>query len=29
MIQSAKAELSEAGLPEKRFYSDAFVPSGS
>jgi CDP-4-dehydro-6-deoxyglucose reductase, E3 len=29
MIQSAKAELTEAGLPEKRFYSDAFVPSGS
>jgi CDP-4-dehydro-6-deoxyglucose reductase len=29
MIQSAKAELSHAGLPEKRFYSDAFVPSGT
>jgi CDP-4-dehydro-6-deoxyglucose reductase len=28
MIQSAKAELIEAGLPDKRFYSDAFVPSG-
>ncbi len=28
MIQSAKAELTEAGLPSKRFYSDAFVPSG-
>ena len=28
MIQSAKAELTQAGLPEKRFYSDAFVPSG-
>jgi CDP-4-dehydro-6-deoxyglucose reductase len=29
MIQSAKAELIEAGLPDKRFYSDAFVPSGT
>jgi len=29
MIQSAKAKLIEAGLPEKRFYSDAFVPSGT
>jgi CDP-4-dehydro-6-deoxyglucose reductase len=29
MIQSAKAELTEAGLPAKRFYSDAFVPSGT
>jgi CDP-4-dehydro-6-deoxyglucose reductase len=28
MIQSAKAKLIEAGLPDKRFYSDAFVPSG-
>jgi CDP-4-dehydro-6-deoxyglucose reductase len=28
MIQSAKAELIQAGLPTKRFYSDAFVPSG-
>lgn len=28
MIQSAKAELTQAGLPDKRFYSDAFVPSG-
>jgi len=28
MIQSAKAELTQAGLPNKRFYSDAFVPSG-
>lgn len=28
MIQSAKAELTQAGLPVKRFYSDAFVPSG-
>jgi CDP-4-dehydro-6-deoxyglucose reductase len=28
MIQSAKAELTEAGLPTNRFYSDAFVPSG-
>lgn len=28
MIQSAKTELNKAGLPEKRFYSDAFVPSG-
>ena len=27
MIQSAKAELTEAGLPARRFYSDAFVPS--
>lgn len=29
MIQSAKAELISAGLSEKRFYSDAFVPSGA
>lgn len=29
MIQSAKAELTQAGLPDKRFYSDAFVPSGA
>ena len=28
MIQSAKAELTRAGLPTNRFYSDAFVPSG-
>jgi CDP-4-dehydro-6-deoxyglucose reductase len=28
MIQSAKAELTQAGLPTNRFYSDAFVPSG-
>lgn len=28
MIQSAKAELTKAGLPSNRFYSDAFVPSG-
>jgi CDP-4-dehydro-6-deoxyglucose reductase, E3 len=28
MIQSAKAALTQAGLPHKRFYSDAFVPSG-
>jgi CDP-4-dehydro-6-deoxyglucose reductase len=28
MIQSAKAELKQAGLPNNRFYSDAFVPSG-
>ena len=28
MIQSAKAELTGADLPAKRFYSDAFVPSG-
>jgi CDP-4-dehydro-6-deoxyglucose reductase len=28
MIQSAKAELTQAGLPTERFYSDAFVPSG-
>jgi CDP-4-dehydro-6-deoxyglucose reductase len=28
MIQSAKAELTEEGLPTNRFYSDAFVPSG-
>lgn len=27
MIQSAKAELTQAGLPDNRFYSDAFVPS--
>ena len=29
MIQSAKACLVEAGLPEKCFYSDAFVSSGA
>jgi CDP-4-dehydro-6-deoxyglucose reductase len=29
MIHSAKTELTMAGLPEKRFYSDAFVPSGT
>jgi CDP-4-dehydro-6-deoxyglucose reductase len=29
MIQSAKSELTQAGLPDKRFYSDAFVPSGT
>jgi CDP-4-dehydro-6-deoxyglucose reductase len=29
MIQSAKAELKQAGLPSNRFYSDAFVPSGT
>jgi CDP-4-dehydro-6-deoxyglucose reductase len=29
MIQSAKVELTQAGLPAKRFYSDAFVPSGT
>jgi CDP-4-dehydro-6-deoxyglucose reductase len=29
MIQSTKAELTEAGLPTNHFYSDAFVPSGS
>jgi CDP-4-dehydro-6-deoxyglucose reductase len=29
MIQSAKAELTQAGLPANRFYSDAFVPSGA
>jgi CDP-4-dehydro-6-deoxyglucose reductase len=29
MIQSAKVELIHAGLPNKRFYSDAFVPSGT
>lgn len=28
MIKSAKAELTKAGLPINRFYSDAFVPSG-
>jgi CDP-4-dehydro-6-deoxyglucose reductase len=28
MIQSAKAELTQAGLPINRFYSDAFVSSG-
>jgi CDP-4-dehydro-6-deoxyglucose reductase len=28
MIQSAKAELTQAGLPTNRFYSDTFVPSG-
>ena len=29
MIQSARTSLIEAGLPAKRFYSDAFVNSGS
>jgi len=29
MIQSAKALLTQAGLPTNRFYSDAFVPSGT
>lgn len=29
MIQCAKDELTKAGLPDKRFYSDAFVPSGT
>ena len=29
MIQSAKAALTRAGLPNKRFYSDAFVPTGT
>lgn len=29
MIQSAKNALSLAGLPDKRFYSDAFIPSGT
>lgn len=29
MIQSAKAALIQAGLADKRFYSDAFVPSGT
>jgi CDP-4-dehydro-6-deoxyglucose reductase len=29
MIQSARVELIQAGLPDKRFYSDAFVPSGA
>jgi CDP-4-dehydro-6-deoxyglucose reductase len=29
MIQSAKAELTQAGLPTTRFYSDAFVPTGT
>ena len=29
MIQSAKAELTQASLPTNRFYSDAFVPSGT
>jgi CDP-4-dehydro-6-deoxyglucose reductase len=28
MIQSAKTELTQVSLPTKRFYSDAFVPSG-
>jgi CDP-4-dehydro-6-deoxyglucose reductase len=28
MINSAKAKLLQAGLPAKRFYSDAFVSSG-
>jgi len=29
MIRSAKTFLEDAGLPEKRFYSDAFVSSGT
>jgi CDP-4-dehydro-6-deoxyglucose reductase len=29
MIHSAKTRLVEAGLPGKRFYSDAFVSSGA
>ena len=29
MIQSAKFELTQAGMPDKRFYSDAFVASGT
>ena len=29
MIQSAKDELTQAGLPTNRFYSDAFVTSGT
>jgi CDP-4-dehydro-6-deoxyglucose reductase len=29
MIKSAKAVLTKAGLSDKRFYSDAFVPSGT
>ena len=29
MIHSAKIRLVEAGLPDKRFYSDAFVSSGA
>ena len=29
MIHSAKARLIEAGLPPQKFYSDAFVSSGS
>ncbi|WP_198120627.1 2Fe-2S iron-sulfur cluster-binding protein [Massilia rhizosphaerae] len=29
MIHSAKVRLVEAGLPDKRFYSDAFVSSGA
>ncbi len=29
MIQSAKTSLIKSGLPEKHFYSDAFVPSGN
>lgn len=29
MIQSAKAALTQRGLPDKRFYFDAFVPSGA
>jgi CDP-4-dehydro-6-deoxyglucose reductase len=29
MIQSAKVELTKAGLPDNRFYYDAFVPSGT
>jgi CDP-4-dehydro-6-deoxyglucose reductase len=28
MIKSAKEQLTQAGLPTNRFYSDAFVPSG-
>jgi CDP-4-dehydro-6-deoxyglucose reductase len=29
MIKSAKFELTQAGMPDKRFYSDAFVASGT
>jgi CDP-4-dehydro-6-deoxyglucose reductase len=29
MVQSAKSELILAGLPDRHFFSDAFVPSGS
>ena len=29
MVASAKADLTEAGLPEERFYSDVFVSSGT